>query len=418
MHRYALFAPGLALLLVAGHGAYARQLPAPACNPADALEIHVQADARDNGYRFDESDMSSLFRLATYDLVQGRISFFEVQVSAGRYARYALSDSHNPSCIARHLFDAQLAGLPIPARACVSETQVSAPASRFRVESDSDSASLAPASVSVREQQTGKLLARYQRPGKIRRWLAGLFGGDSCDTDTSRTQLPLWMATGFVFTDRWGNTLRPNDLVSIQAERAANPGSDELMPPLGWVRRRLATEGRLGQESCTLPGWMGDTEVHVLELAQGPLEIEARLDALSNKAGVVLVDVHAPDKAVVLLVRAKGPTVWHIHESSSSSIVAVLVRGHHGQAVVGLTAFSRILMSTQLHNPFTNCTEEELAGIESRLTQQYGIARIQRQDLQQSPQAVRYGVGEPMRDGAELFHHYRSMADFEVRPSP
>ncbi|MGH8457842.1 MAG: hypothetical protein ACRESV_00715, partial [Nevskiales bacterium] len=166
---------------------------------------------------------------------------------------------------------------------------------------------------------------------------------------------------------------------------------------------------------CSLPGWMGETELHLLELERGPLEIAARLDTESHRAGVVLVDVYAPDKAVVILAHAQGPTVWHVHESGRSSVVAVLVRGQHGQAVVGLSAYTRILMSTQLHNPYTYCTEQELRDIETRLTKQYGITRTQRQNPQQHPPVVRYAIGEPMPDGAQLFHYDRRLADFEVR---
>ncbi len=189
----------------------------------------------------------------------------------------------------------------------------------------------------------------------------------------------------------------------------------ELLPPSSQVVRKLAAESLLDRGSCELPGWMGATEVHALDLERGPLEIDARLDAESRKAGVVLVDVYAPDKAVILLAQAQGPTVWHVHESGRSSVIAVLVRGHHGQAVVGLSAFTRILMSTQLHNPYTNCTEQELRDIEDRVTRQYGAARTQQENPRQDPAIVRYSIGEPMPDGSQLFHQHRSMAEFEVR---
>jgi hypothetical protein len=196
---------------------------------------------------------------------------------------------------------------------------------------------------------------------------------------------------------------------------AEGADAPEVLPPISWVRRRLAEDGVQEQAACALPGWMGATEVHAIELDRGPLEIEARLDAESKRTGMVILDVHAPDQAVVILARAREPTVWHVHESGRSSVVAMLVHGDHGQAVVGLSRYSRILMSTRRHNPYTHCTERELRDIEQQVIRRYGITRTQRQIPGEAPATVRYAIGEPMPDGGELFHYDRKLSDFEVR---
>jgi uncharacterized membrane protein YidH (DUF202 family) len=181
------------------------------------------------------------------------------------------------------------------------------------------------------------------------------------------------------------------------------------------VRRALAQDDRLAPDRCSLPGWSGDTEIHEIVLDRGPLEVAAKLDARSDAAGVVLLDVHAPDKAVVIVARARGPTIWHIHESSRSSVVAVLVLAEHGQAVVGLTRYSRVLMSTQRHNPYTHCTSAELEAIIAQVTGHYGIAQRHTQPLWPGRATVRYNLGEAMPAGGELFHHDRVLSEFELR---
>lgn len=406
---------GLAIALLAVLAWRVRFLPPTACDPADGLWLQAQADARDSSYLLPQPGGLGQFRHAVYDLVQGRIRFFEVEISAGHFVSYTLADSHSTSCIERGLYDAYLAGLPMPAGRCVAATEVPLSASRYVLEGFPGRRSLIPRSVGLRDQQTGRLLARFQRPTGIRQALSFLRGDASCHRQMAQPGHPLWNLPAFVLRDRWGAVLKPGDLEKIRQQQDGDALWPELLPPPDWIRRRLAEHGELAPESCWLPGWMGDTEVHVLELERGPLEVDARLDAKSDKAGVVLLDVHAPDGAVVILAQAQGPTIWHVHESGRSSVVAFLVRGHHGQAVLGLGPFTRILMSTQLHNPYTNCTEAELREIEKRVTRQYGITRRQAQASRVTPTVVRYGIGEPMPDGGELFHHTRPLSDFEVR---
>lgn len=386
----------------------------------DGLRVLAQADARETGYLVIPSwTGTAYFRHAVYDLVLGRIRYFEQVEPDGRYGRYRLDDLHSPDCIARRRFDAELSGLPMPAGYCVAKTVVPVADSRYAVEGYPVERDRVPARITVSDRQTGAVLAEYRRPR-----LAWLRGKSACLREALKSPgHPLWNIGSFVFPDGRGEVFGPADLERVRRERTQGTARSDLLPPVAWTVRRLVESGKRLAPGCALPGWMGETEVHVVELERGPLDVAARLDAESDKAGFVILDVYVPDKAVVILARARGPTVWHIHESSRSSIVAVLVRGYHGQAVVGLTQYSRILMSTQLHNPFTNCTEQALRDIEHRVTRQYGITRTQRQEIGASPAVVRYGLGAEMPDGAELFHYEYALSDFEVRepdgnPSP
>lgn len=405
---------GLVLLLAFGLPASARLWSASTCDHAYELQLNAPVDARGNGYLLPPRGTGH-FRRAVYDLIQGRILFFELEESPGSLVRYALANKHSASCIERRLFDEHLAGLPMPSDGCISATGVTASASRYLIEGGTGTPNERPDFVEVRDRQSGALLAHYRRRTGILDKLTRLFAGAACGQASSRSQLPLWHITSFVFPDNWGETLDLSSLDRIGEELDLGMETTEVLPPALWVQRRLAGEGRLDRNSCVLPGWMGATEVHEITLEHGPLEVGARLDASSGKAGVVLLDVHAPDKAVILLARAQGPTIWHVHETSRSSVVAILVQAEHGQAVVGLSRFTRILMSTQQHNPYTNCTAEELRGIEKQVTARYGVTHRQRQSPRQVPPVARYSIGEPMPDGAQLFHDTRSLADFELR---
>lgn len=376
----------------------ARQ-PAADCD-APLLTAQARgADARQQGYLL-ATAQSGHVRDAIYDLVQGRIRYFELPQAAGRFHRYQLADARSAACLPRSDLAASLSGLPLSAGLCLARIDAPQALSAYRVEETRD---WRWRRLQLRVRDSGVVLAVHRAPSR----LAGLLRGAACPS-----RRPLWWLTGFVLPDRWGSVLTRAELDGARATGEAAP---ELLPATDTVRWRLALEGEVPPEPCWLPGWTGPTEVHVIELERGPLPITARLDAESRTAGMVLVDVHAPGKAVVILARAQGPTVWHVHESGRSSVVAMLVRGHHGQAVVGLSRFSRILMATQLHNPQALCSEAELREIEDRVIAQYGVARRQQQDPAQQPSVVRYAVGEPMPDGGELFHDDRVLPDFEVR---
>ena len=399
--------PGLTLIVSIGLSGLTHARPPLPCETTKGLKLHAQADARNSGYLLSRDAVSGYFRQAAYDLVQGRIRFFETEESAESFVRYALADAHDPTCMKRSRFDALLAGLPLPEGHCIAANRTTAADSSYRIDGKGFGARALPRTLSLHDLRTDKPVAHYRRPW---RWLSRWRLDNACEGP------PAWNLTAFVLPDRSGRRLDPATLNELRHE-TGQAASASVLPPPSEVRRALAEDGLRLPQACHLPGWMGETEVHVVELERGPLEIEARLDSESEKAGFVILDVHAPDKAVIILAWSHGPTVWHVHESSRTSVVAVLVRGHHGQAVLGLTPFTRILMSTQLHNPYTNCTARELRDIEARVINQYGIARTQWQDPGLKPPVVRYNIGEPMPDGAELFHYDRALADFEVQGS-
>jgi hypothetical protein len=383
------------------------------CMPMAGLEIHAQVDAHDDGYLLPADSGLSYFRHGVHDLVQGRIAFFEIERASRDVGRYRLASAYHPACIERSLHDRHLAGLPLPAMTCVAVTQHPDPVARYQLEGyplDQQP----PKSIRLRDPSDGRVLARYQRPG--RGWEALSWRRNAaCSQNMRHRGHPSWNLSSFVFRDARGKTFDARQHHLALKELGAPQLAADVLPPPDWVRRDLAHAGRLAPDHCHLPGWYGNTEVHEITLDKGPLEVTAQLDASGEAAGVVLLDVHVPDKAVVIVARARGPTIWHIHESSRSSVVAVLVQAEHGQAVVGLTRYSRILLSTRLHNPYTNCTATELGEIVSAVSEHYGITQSHSQPKLPGRRVVRYELGEAMPAGGELFHHDRSLSEFELR---
>lgn len=400
---------GLLALLLAGAPLHAATED---CHPLDGLEVLATADARDTGYRLSTTGgHTGYFRQALYDLILGRIRFFEVGQPDGRHRRYQLASHHDARCLAPAALDNQMDDLPMPARQCVARSVVDAPGSRYAVEGYPDSRDQGPAEVTIRDLQTGSLLATYRRPASL--WLSGK---STCQEQAmAQPGHPVWGLTGLVFKDRRDGLFTSTDLSQFWSEAQRNGNTAALMPPRWWARRQLAEAGVPVQAECGLPGWMGDTEIHVIEPSGATVAVPARLDANSESADFVILDVHVPDKSLVLLLRATRPTIWHVHESSRSAVVALLVSGDHGQAVEGLTRHSRILMSTRQYNPFTNCTARELGDIEGRITRQYGVTRTLRQASNEPLPVATYVIGDEMPDGAELFSIDYPREAFELR---
>lgn len=397
------------LLLVALLWRLAGQ-PRPVCVPLAGLQHYTQADARAQGYLLTPGS-TAYFRHAVYDLVQGRIRFFETAQGDGLLLRYQLLDRQDPRCIARSQVDDHLQDIPMPRSQCVGGSPVTAPASRYAVEGYADSKGQITHRVLVRDRADNKMLAEYRwpwSPAWSRLWATA----SHCMQAAAQAQdHPYWNLTGFVFPDHAGNTLDASSLARIRAAQTQGLVVD-VLPPTLWVRRELLVRDQLDTRRCWLPGWMGPTEVHVIELERGPTDVTARLDTSTRKAGFAIVDVNVPDTSVVLLLRAREPTVWHIHESSNTSLVAVLARGEHGQAVLGLTPYTRVLLSTQWHNPYTNCSLQELETIEADVIRRYGVTQRLGPRDGEGPNQVRFTVGLP--DGGQPFHYIERLEDFEI----
>jgi hypothetical protein len=73
------------------------------------------------------------------------------------------------------------------------------------------------------------------------------------------------------------------------------------------------------------------------------------IDDSGHEATRMDVFVNRPQDRVALMVSAYEPTVWNIHWTATTEIVAVLVTGYHRQAVAGLGTEVPLVVST-FHN--------------------------------------------------------------------
>lgn len=72
-----------------------------------------------------------------------------------------------------------------------------------------------------------------------------------------------------------------------------------------------------------------------------------QIDQSAADAGQVDVVVNVPDKPVILLLSAYGPTIWNVHWTPGTQIVGVFATGYHRQAVAGLPPDVPRLISTR-----------------------------------------------------------------------
>jgi hypothetical protein len=87
-------------------------------------------------------------------------------------------------------------------------------------------------------------------------------------------------------------------------------------------------------------------EVHAAGGYQGR-ELDFQIDQSGHQATQIDVAVNRPGTPVALILTAYEPTVWNLGWTPGTQIVAVLVAGHHRQAVAGLDRSVPIVNSTQ-----------------------------------------------------------------------
>lgn len=385
------------------------------------LQLAAPIDARDSGYllagAYAWPGGFSYFRHGVLDLVLGRVRFFEAEESPGRYTRYLIGDAQRSDCIERALYEEKLADIALPAGHCLVAQRAPVPQSRFEL--TGYAATEVPGEVSVRERALGAdaepaARFRWHRPPA---WLGQAPHDRACPVDVEATPWhALWNLSSFVFVDAEGRVLREPDLEDLKrAQPAAATAAPQyhLIPPAGAAREWLASEGLLPAE-CRLPLLPPDVQLYGVRARAGGQLVKARLDTASESAAFVILDVNLPGEGVAVVAEAGDPTVWHVHTGPRTNLLAFIVRGHDGQAVEGLRAGTRLLLSTRRHNPQTNCSATELERIARQLRDAHALRPAE--PVAPVPgEVVQYRIGEPMKDGQQGFHDLLPRSSFEVR---
>ena len=101
--------------------------------------------------------------------------------------------------------------------------------------------------------------------------------------------------------------------------------------------------------SCGLAGLPDDAEVHLVGLYKGQKELDLQLGESGHTTTEVAVVVGRLPRPVILVLSAYDPVVWKIEYTTQARIAAVLVSGHHTQALIGIPRATphRVLSSEQ-----------------------------------------------------------------------
>ncbi|HUP92679.1 MAG TPA: hypothetical protein VM074_10565 [Solimonas sp.] len=393
------------------------------CSLHAGLALPMPLDARDSGYllpspqppwgRFD------YFRHGVLDLLQGRVRFFEVEESSGRYIRYALAGVHSPRCIAPQLAQERLRGLDLPRGRCLTAREAPTPASRYELLGYAGPPRRLPREVSIRERRPGAEPGPALAAFRWFRHVAPFAGEETCPVDAAHNAWhPLWNLTSFALMDEHGAVVREADLPALAREQAA-AGADAPAPEQQLIPGEAAWQAELtGQgllpERCDPPLLPDDTRVVSVSARHGGAQIEVRLDPDADHADFVILDVNLIGSPVAVIADAELPTLWHVHVGRDSQLVAFVVRGRGGQGVEGLDAAVALRMSTERYNPRSQCSAAELAAIAQELSRRYPAQPADLVEPLSADRSLHFGIGETMRDGQQLFTYEVPRAEFEL----
>lgn len=104
----------------------------------------------------------------------------------------------------------------------------------------------------------------------------------------------------------------------------------------------------LGAEKlgCHLGNLPADFTVEAVGVSRGEIETDVRLDLSGNETKSVEVIVNRPGESIVVVLMAYEPVLWQLKRTRGTNVVAVLVGGYHGQAVLGIERSTPLLIST------------------------------------------------------------------------
>lgn len=357
------------------------------CHYQSGLNVESTIDLRDGGYliwpdAFDKMlTASPQWESLAYDhqgvqdLLMGRIVFFERPVfqrlggtSSYRinYERFRLGNSRDRGCVGAEREATLLMGLQLPEGICITRSESRDSLTQYRLEGELLGREHYPAHIGRTDfrrefvnHDSGATVASYKM---FSHW-SGLIADAGelvyqCPAPNETfNHSPLRGLTAFVLRDKKGDT------VSFESLRK---WKDATKPDSGLSFGELPPRALTGQldakssSACRAEPLEGDYAVYRIQTYGGRNAISTRLDGSENTVGQLEVVVNDPDQPVVLWLSAYDPVVWHISRTADSRIAAVLVKGTHGQAVLGLQRSVPLYVSTSIHSPGSNCDPAEM----------------------------------------------------------
>lgn len=332
---------------------------------------------------------------AVWDLISGRISFFEFADK-----KIFLADKRSRDCADSTLRDLILRELRPPEGKCLAVAQSNGIESKYEVHGYENDR---PEDVKILDRVAGGKVASYRivsltenRP-TLRR-AETMY----CPVDEPNSNSPIQAITAATFLDPEGKVMSETDFRDLK--HIVKTGYIQEFPP----RQANKEQQRLASAQCTYPEFGPDVEIHKVHLYQGGRPVDVRIDNSTHTVREVSVILNNPNKRTILNLSANDPVIWKISRTPNSILTGVIATGRHGTAVIGIDRATPLAISTRHHNPAVNCNSSDMGKIYSSLRD--GDTREQKVH---NVETVVIGQSD-YQESSLIFSRERSLVDYLV----
>jgi len=332
---------------------------------------------------------------AVWDLISGRISFFE---GAGR--KIFLADKRSRDCADDILPNQILRGLRLPEGKCLAEVQSNGDESRYEIHGYEYDR---PENVKIIDRITGDKVAGYRIVSlTVNRPTFKHVKTMYCPVNEPNSNSPIRAITAATFLDSEGKVMSASEFMDLKY--LVKTGYIQEYPP----RQVNVEQQRPSSTQCTFPELGSDVVIQKVQLYQGGRPVDVRIDNSTNKVREVSIVLNNPNKRTILFLSAYDPVVWKISRTPDSILTGVIAIGYHGKAVLGIDRATPLAISTRHHNPAVNCSSSDLGGIISSLR---GGNTIE----QKAHNAETVVIGQAdFQESSLIFSRERSLDDYRV----
>jgi hypothetical protein len=212
------------------------------------------------------------------------------------------------------------------------------------------------------EGDPGDCGARVSLRYNQEQWIEDVAFGGACDNRAYLTSIDIWDGSG-ITTPGWMNLCfkrnSDGEERSFCTDYQPHPAQKLTLPPItqqeieaffkartnatprgtGWSRPAFSLMNFMFERyPCEFPNFNIGQEVAVLAAVGGKAtELPFQIDFSGEQASVKEIYVDLPSRPVALVLLGGGdPTVWNVHWTAGTHIVAVAAYGSRRQAVAGL----------------------------------------------------------------------------------
>jgi len=169
--------------------------------------------------------------------------------------------------------------------------------------------------------------------------------------------------------------------------------------------------------ACGLVGLPDDAEAHLVGMYKGQKELDLQLGDSGHTTTEIEVVVGRTPRPIILVLSAYDPVVWKVGSTSAARIAAVLVSGHHTQALIGIPRSMphRVLSTEQTRGcePFYAHSAQNAAQEERKIVALSGRG-IGRFYGSYSASAVQVGEDVPSGPGGVSYSPELTVDDYPV----